>query len=112
MAEENHTPDVIAALAQETAHKMGCQARRWWQDTHNPRRLYIEVNHTLSNGQPLPVWISTLLPPQLACGSRVELPAERRADLTAPCVTKPPRGRRDFLTPPPGPAQAAKAPNG
>jgi len=50
--------------------------------------------------------------PQLACGSRVELPAEQRAGLTAPYVTKPPRGRRDFLTPPPGPAQAAKAPNG
>jgi hypothetical protein len=62
MATEDCTPNLLATLAQEAARKVGCQARRWWQDTHNPRRLYIELNYTLSDGQSFPVWISTLLP--------------------------------------------------
>ena len=106
MAMEDYTPDVIAALAQETARKVGCQALRWWQDTHNPRRLYIEVKHTLSNGQPFPGWISTLLPQQLTGGSRVELRTEQRVDAIAPHVTKTSHEGRDFLTPLPRSAQA------
>ena len=106
MATEDSASDLIATLAQETALKVGCQARRWWQDTHNPRRLYIEVKHTLSNGQPFPVWISTLLPQQFTGGSRVELRTEQRADAIAPHVTKTPHEGRDFLTPLPRSAQA------
>ncbi|HEV8713235.1 MAG TPA: hypothetical protein VGX03_10445 [Candidatus Binatia bacterium] len=72
MAKEDSAPDLIATLAQETARKVGHQARRWWRDTHNPLRLYIEVNYTLANGQSFPVWISTLIPAQLADSCHAE----------------------------------------
>jgi hypothetical protein len=62
MATEDYMPDPLATLAREAARKVGCQAQRWWQDTHNPRRLYIELTYTLSDGQSFPVWVSTLLP--------------------------------------------------
>jgi hypothetical protein len=65
MAKEDSASDFIARLAQESAHKVGCQALRWWQDKYNPRRLYIEVSYPLSSGQPFPVWISTLIPGQV-----------------------------------------------
>jgi len=105
MTKENYVPDPLAVLAQEAAHKVGCQARRWWRDAYNPRRLYIEVNYTPSTGQPFPVWISTLIPGQLAHGHHVEPQAEQRADASGPVLTKTPRERGDLLTPAPRPAQ-------
>ena len=108
MAKANYVPDLLAGLAQETAHKVGCQARRWWRDTYNPRRLYIEVNYTLSTGQPFPVWISTLIPGQLAYGHRVEPRAEQRADASRPMLTKTPHGHRDLSTPAPRPARTPR----
>jgi len=105
MAKANYVPDLLAGLAQETAHKVGCQARRWWQDTYNPRRLYIEVNYTLSTGQPFPVWISTLIPGQLAYGRHAESQAEQRADAPRPVLTKTPRERRGLSTAAPRAAQ-------
>jgi hypothetical protein len=76
MATDDSMPEVIETLAHQTARIYGCQAVRWWQDTCNPRRLYIEVSYTLSNGQPFAVWISTVIPEQLLDTSNAELPAE------------------------------------
>ena len=67
MAMDDYAPDSLATLAQETARKVGWHAVRWWRDPLNPRRLYIEVNYRLSNGQPFPVWISTLIPGHVEC---------------------------------------------
>ena len=79
MAKEAGASALIARLAQESAHKVGCQALRWWQDKYNPRRLYIEVSYTLSSGQPFPVWISTLIPGQVEESGQTEPCGELQA---------------------------------
>src|SRR5439155_5055520 len=74
------------------------QAVRWWHDTCNPRRLYIEVSYTLSTDQPFPVWISTWIPHQLMADDYAEPHAAQPADTTRPCVKKLPHERRDLRT--------------
>ena len=99
MATADCASDLIATLAQKTARKVGCQAVRWWQDKYNPRRLYIEVNYTLANGQPFPVWISAPIPGQLEVNCQAEHHTAPRADAPSLSLTKPPRGCPDFVTP-------------
>ena len=65
MAKDDSRPEVIAELARQTAGKYGYRAVRWWQDSYNPRRLYIEIPYRLSTGQTFSVWISTLIPQHL-----------------------------------------------
>ena len=79
MVKGDGASDLIARLAQESARKVGCQAQRWWQDTYDPRRLYIEVSYTLSNGRPFPVWISTLIPGHVEERRTAEPPREPQA---------------------------------
>ena len=79
MAKEARASALIAGLAHEAARKVGCQAVRWWQDKYNPRRLYIEVSYTLSNGRPFPVWISTLIPGHVEERRTAEPPREPQA---------------------------------
>jgi len=80
MATADYTPDCLATLAHETARHLGCQALRWWQDSYDPRRLFIEVSYTLSNGQPFPVWISTPIPGSGENSRQAEPPRARRAE--------------------------------
>ena len=101
MPRDDSTPAVLAALAHQTARKYGCQAMRWWQDTYNPRRLYIEIAYTLSTGQPFPVWISTPIPQPLTEDDDTAPQAEQRAHPAMPSVTKMPPARSDSLTTPP-----------
>ena len=98
VAKDDSTPEVIAALAHQTARIYGCQAVRWWQDTYNPRRLYIELNYTLTDGQPFPVWISTSIPQPLTTDDSPEPQAEQPAHPSIPSVTKMPPKRSDLLT--------------
>jgi len=95
MVKDENRPKVIAEFARQTAGKYGCRAVRWWQDTYNPYRLYIEVSYRLSTGQPFLVWISTLIPQQLL---REEGRGKQLARTPLPGVTKQPHSRRDFLT--------------
>jgi hypothetical protein len=95
MARDENTPEVIAELARQTAGQYGCQAVRWWQDSYNPHRLYIEVSYRLSTGQPFLVWISTLIPQQLL---REERSGQQSMRAPLPGVRKQPRPRRDLLT--------------
>ncbi|HEV8718345.1 MAG TPA: hypothetical protein VGX03_36695 [Candidatus Binatia bacterium] len=99
MGKEDFAPEDIAALARETAQRVGCQAVRWWQDTVDPRLLYIEVNYTFSDGQPFSVWISARLPGHLVGNRHAEDQGGQPASTTVPNVEKMSRGRRDFRTP-------------
>jgi len=98
MANEDYTSALLATLAQETARKVGCQAVRWWQDTYNPRRLYIEVHYTLSDGHPFPVWISTPVPGYLADTRQAKCQAAPREPAARLRVTKSPRECPGFVT--------------
>ena len=37
-------------LARETAYAVGCEALLWWQDKHNPHRLFIKALAPLGTG--------------------------------------------------------------
>ncbi|HEV8712888.1 MAG TPA: hypothetical protein VGX03_08685 [Candidatus Binatia bacterium] len=54
----------MAALARETALKVGGQALFWWQDRGDPHRLYIESILTVLSRQAFPGLREALLPEQ------------------------------------------------
>ncbi len=102
MTTQDDNSEAMAALAQETALKVGCRAVRWWQNRSDPRRLYIEANHTLLNGQLFPVLLQAIVPQlqerSIQDKQKEDQSAVQRAGTTMPTVLKKPLKRRDFLT--------------
>jgi len=46
-----YTPEQVAAIARQTAAKVGCEALRWWPDVGDPRWLRIEAELRLAHSQ-------------------------------------------------------------
>jgi hypothetical protein len=70
-------------LARETAHAVGCEALRWWQDKHDPHRLVIKALAPLGTERSLVVNLEAILPKQTE-----PYPPTARAGRTPP-VKKP-----------------------
>jgi hypothetical protein len=51
-------------LARETANAVGCEALRWWQDKHDPHRLFIKALAPLGTECSLVVKLEAILPKQ------------------------------------------------
>jgi hypothetical protein len=59
-----YTAARLAAVARETAVKVGCQAVLWWQEEEDSSRLYIEAKPTLLPHRALLVRLEAVLPEQ------------------------------------------------
>jgi len=59
-----YTAAKLAAVARETAVKVGCQAVLWWQEEGDVSRLYIEAKPTLLPHRALLVRLEAVLPEQ------------------------------------------------
>ncbi|HEV8712889.1 MAG TPA: hypothetical protein VGX03_08690 [Candidatus Binatia bacterium] len=65
-----YTAAKLAAIARETAVKVGCQAVHWWQEEGDPSRLYIEAKPLLLSHRALLVQLAAVLPKQPENGAK------------------------------------------
>lgn len=58
-----YTAAKLAAIARETAVKVGCQAVHWWQEEGDPSHLYIEAKPMFLTHRALLVQLAAVVPP-------------------------------------------------
>ena len=67
---DKYTAAKLAAIARETAVKVGCQAVQWWQEEGDPSHLYIEAKPLLFPHRAVLVQLEAVLPQQPANGAK------------------------------------------